>query len=302
MGKQVRLPSIRARFVKRARHLQRHRPFLRALEDALARWNERYPELAIHDRGVPPDHPPEWWDFEPMPAFLFSAYVAYQERLQADEAAVPPLGLPKWRRLLRELCRAWWPSEYYPNWTDGDLYPIDHPAMPFVAACLLWQPALLVPEEWISSKPLSPDALGFDPSGRTPLEMLQLQELMIRASEAADDLADACAAKPQPPEEVLKELFDRAETTIRALGTVLHSWKPKDSASPTQGEGFYYVRIFPGMTSSDWRALESSALECAATALRDRARRLAEDGHSIRSIASLLGVSRLTVKRMLAPP
>src|SRR5437879_3652842 len=50
-----RTPSVRSRFVTRARYLKADRQFLRDVADIQAEWGRGYPRFAVGEPGLPPE-------------------------------------------------------------------------------------------------------------------------------------------------------------------------------------------------------------------------------------------------------
>ena len=135
-----RVPTIRQRFVSRARYLLHHKPFWQSIEIARNGWNQEQSQYEIKD-SWPPDPP-----FHP-------GHVAYPSSLEHDmddEKELPAQygerrrALGSWRLMIEKLCVAWWPPENFPVWLpQGSLF---HPATSIVSGCLLWKREAIDPE------------------------------------------------------------------------------------------------------------------------------------------------------------
>lgn len=83
-------PTVRKRFVTRARALQKHKPFLFALEEVRIWWQSEYPAIPLGPRGFPPHAPVDEGTEVPMPALVRGALCTARARLEAGQ---PPAGL-----------------------------------------------------------------------------------------------------------------------------------------------------------------------------------------------------------------
>lgn len=287
------IPSIYRRFVNRARFLREHPPFLRALDQTIADWNQRYPAFAIRQRGQPPTERVDNALWGPTPMALQEAI----ERLNGLRH--PPLdtatheltgeAIGYWGSLLLALCREWWPEPYYPAW----FWPAVHPGIPFVAACLVWRPAL-VPEAWAEPRVIQPMGVRFDPfdPDTQPEGAFWRAAFDCLVDFIAQAIRNRTALTPEWLNEIVEQAFVRASHAESA------------ERSPLAGERMF-VPIFSGMTSSDWRAIEASVLAHLARhgrtdSIQAHARRLKAEGMSERQIAGLLGIDRRTVHRLMS--
>jgi hypothetical protein len=297
-------PPIRRRYVTRARTLQSDRAFRSEVEGRRAAWNSAYPAYAFPDHGQPPltlpDHevfyPPRLplWPTEDMP-------------LAARDTAFRAGG--DWMQHLWDLCLAFWPPEYYPNYG----YDGAHPAMRFAAASLLWGPKAITPQDGITPFNLRPRPAVRSPHfpllppeaeyWRTRYEALRGWLSLL----ASDGGAARLGHKASAIIRCAMEEVDRANDAVAQAAY--------EQAMRQRGRGDYAVPLLPGITTSDWEAAEAEVVRVAAgysdepnqwtihdTPVRKHAAKLYAAGHSQLGIARLLGIHRRTVERWLEKP
>jgi hypothetical protein len=288
-------PTLRARYVTRARYLKERADFRLAIEQHRIEWDERFPQFAIGKPASPPnvrlDSPDSFVIVYPAP--LEEAVARLDVHLtsaswDADDHKAAQ-ARHSWRRLTTQLAETWWPEQHFPMWRTftGDL-----PAVPFVAACLLWR-VELVPEEWIAREQalmvsmLPPDAesgtIGefsyWSTYARTlnaALDNLQLDEYL--------SVAD------------LHQLRQHADTAARAA---IRAVRGSDRRTWT-----HMVRLIPGMTTTDWREMEQQVMQIhdflyGASPVRVLAQRLYAQGMTPYRIARELGISDRHAIRIL---
>lgn len=285
------VPAIRKRFVARARHLATHPPFVTATAAATEKWGADYPAFAFTRGGVPPDRHPDPGD-TPLPSALHAAIMAANGRHIPSAPAVDRettfAAALTWTDLTLALAREWWPEEYYPAWPWPGL---THPALPFVGACLIWPP-VMVPEEWVDGRVLTVRGLPYD-----PFEPSANPAVVFARAQHAALLHDLHATLGRG-ETITPAWLDAA-----ALRAAMRGADASCAAFEAGERGYYeFVPVFPGMATTEWRALEAPVRRGLARTddwLRDHARHLAGTGMSTRQIAGLLGISRQKVARML---
>jgi hypothetical protein len=175
----------------------------------------------------------------------------------------------------------------------------------FVAACLIWDPKEIVADEWISQVPLAPQFLGGDPHGRGIGETLYYLECAKRAVALLEPHMQEWHARDNDdstPILVGDEAVPALEESARFFRTMAdmlehHQRAVRESGIQAPGPGFWYVPIWPGMTSTEWRLLEPQVLEVAELSLREQVHELAASGYTKAAAANLLGVSRRAVQR-----
>lgn len=315
------MPSIRQRYVRRARSLKEAPGFRKALDDIVSEWNKQYPRFEITRRGYPPDRPYELVEGVKLPPRLhagasavglskfleaalqtnpiyppklWAALLVKMERenathepLTADDELANGAGV-EWQRLTLDLCLRWWPPEYYYNWMG---LQTTHPARWFVSACLIWDPRD-VPEEWIRDWSLHPICTPSDPvNPERNLAIIYLEALY----ESFSIRIEAAVLNGTP---ITVEFLDRA-----------HEQAERDAdaaerrALPNPHAGYCYVPVYPGMTSSDWRNMEPSViatLDSMFYGLEYHARRLHAEGKTPAEIAHLIGLSERQTRRYLS--
>ena len=151
-------PSIRPRFVRRAKTLKEDQRFLQALTTTRQMWNGDHPRFAIRDV----DRAPTDLDPHPLNIVWPPRIVFLQDHAKASGREPEPdvrVAGGHWIDLALHLCQVWWPPEHhFPNWLGW----MQHPALFFVTACMRYEPRS-VSEEWIVSGNLGPHPLPFDP-------------------------------------------------------------------------------------------------------------------------------------------
>lgn len=279
-----------------------------------------------------PDLVPDSWPFVFVPLGLANALTRATD--DALDSLLQVQG--DWESLVQELCKDWWPTAYYPDWSG-----YTHPAAGFVSACLIFNPQL-VPEDWIHRQPAGLRILGHAPPTyhqaadeqywraafmtlRSSLESAlargqpldrewywSVRQGVEQGAREAAELAGVRSLLFEPdyvmPEDAQVEIaHDGVRWSILA-GSMVSIRSPrgdilyrrarmvKDEVNSTLT---WHMPIFPGMTSSDWRAIEPQVLDRARTYMTSHVRDLADQGMSIRAIADLVGLSRQQVRRLL---
>lgn len=288
----VPIHRLRHTFVNRAQVLQSDPGFLESLKEARADWDAAHPDYPIGAVASPPQTSPQ---FDAATISVFGP-ASLREALLAgrSEHASEPLDVAwgSWLALMLRLSRDWWPEPPFSHWCG----PSDHPARWFVAACLLWVPAE-VPADWIQPVQLPIERrsgpatdMDFDHWGA-------FYEAYIRA------LRQALTAAGIP-----SELLQSAETfaLLQAMAAQAQ-WLLSDLRNQTRDQHGEYTspayalaRLFPGMTTQDWRAAGPAAVAAPATRRRQAVTRAVYDAEGSRSAAARkLGVDRRTIRRRL---
>jgi hypothetical protein len=193
----------------------------------------------------------------------------------------------EWRAFVQRLCDEWWPARYYPNWLSHHI----HPAARFMGACLLWRPELVL-AEWVRSEGLDLNTTHWNPADimdhlEAPRWRAAYEHAMRRLQDAVRD------GTPLSP-----ELLAEIDTEAKEAGGAASSQALSAALDPARS--FRYVALPPGISSSDWRALEARVLEYTAERLGEQVRRLRDAGHTVSGIARILGISRRAVERRLS--
>jgi hypothetical protein len=244
-------------------------------------WNAEHPDHRIDQPSAPPVlqcHPPHW---VPCPPSLELFHPDQNAPAITDRHSIVEyrshVVYQSWLYALKDICDEWWPRQYYPVWT------VPHPAIVFVGACLAWDPRL-ADAEWITQKPIEPFRIGWHPGAIDTPWSIYWQTAYERLLER---LRQAIRDRTWMSSELLDQAMEQAEDAAA------------DACSATlrNSPDYYYVLLYPGLTTTDWGPLGSTMLEHAQNRLDEEARHLFEQGRSIRSIAALLGVDRKTVQR-----
>ncbi len=295
--KPIALPAIRDRFVMRARHLKAFPPFREMLERERAAWDARFPQFAIGRPSLPPDETmAEYGPYFPAyPPSLsrgiteINALSGKERREHPDYDAICDAA-NEWLWLVLRLAKEWWPADVFPVWTTGGT---GHPAGAFVSACLVWR-LQVVSENWIVKAHLAgPVASAYNPErGEHPTAVFW------RAYATAMDEAYRAAAESGAAMgiEELRRLQRRAHDEANE--------REREASPKDIRDWFYYVPVYPGMTSTDWRAMEPWVIKgldarFGPNPLARHAKRLREEGLSARRIAIELGVSERHAGRLL---
>jgi hypothetical protein len=294
----VRAPSIRRRFINRARYLKEDRGYRSALGRAIAQWNGEHPAYAILGQPAVPERwqigPGQWLVYPPQ---LLTRMRIEGEQLRnaRDRDHVDAFWAQErtseatyqWRQLVCQLCEAWWPQRYFPNWAP--LAPYEHPAGPFVSACLLFN-LLDVPEAWILDVGPSPIGLRYDPRdlNRTP-DAVRDRVLWNGFMQGLDQAIEAGTT-------ITKDVVSRI-----ACAAAPEALRAAHDAYLEQPLYFFYVPA--GMNAEEWRALARWCTESgdhSAPGWPGQARKLKREGHSQEAIARLLGIDRRQVRRAIS--
>jgi hypothetical protein len=288
-------PSLRERYVTRAKYLKQDPAFREVIEKERGFWNDRFPAFAIRMPSYPPDshredgpgriiYPPQLASAaQRLDAHLTPATWDAEER---ETAAIRD----EWWKLCRRLAATWWPERHFPVWRT---IAFDHPALPFISACLVYL-LEMVPEEWIArDQALQVSRSSVDPQSdldqRVQYWIAYAQTLEAALAEAADR-SEALTA------EQVTDARAAAEQAGRA------AYRAHDPGDPQTW--VHFVQLVPGMTTSDWRDLEKQVM-----AIHNRlygtnpmavlARRLRDKGYSDYRIARELGFSERHAARIL---
>ncbi len=297
------------RFLHRAQTILDDPIFMAKLKQARKDWNRDYPAYKIGplDPRIPNRAAVKEGDI-PLPRRLATAVQLWQGEegeqgpgttIQAPALQPPFDAVTDWHFRVHALAHEGWPAHTYPNWKG---HAALHPARQFVAACLIWDPQLVRPEEWIESIPYATlvQSIPFDPTipmaipdvfrWKTAFERLAAL-LIVRSDEGT----------PLTREESA-ELIEHARQWGNEMGRAAETW-----AATSNPEGFRFVRLHPGMNTADWRELETIFAQAQrdtyqGNPLRDQARRLHAEGMSKAQIARDLGKHRRTIADWLKNP
>ncbi len=187
----------------------------------------------------------------------------------------------EWHGMVNDLSTEWWPRQFYPNWIGSG----KHPADPFVAACLIYNP-LEVPTTIISSlRPVLFDAYVSD------LASSQYPSGTFWES-AFNNIVDSIRNALERGDCLTVEMIDKMRAAACMSGAQATSGA--DTLQPV-------IPILPGMTSTDLREMESEVLVYLRhhDHFNDDVRALHRDGMKIAPIARLVGLSRRAVQNIL---
>lgn len=281
-----RVPTIHRRFVTRAAYLQKHGPFLTALAATRRTWDAHYPTFRIGRPGLPPERPCHPVSICPVPPRLMQ--LDRRLGMHAGDREDTSAAEFEWRMLVIKLCATWWPAADFPFWLDAE----HHPAMWFVAGCLIWRPASVFPDVWMKPRPLAVHTTTMDP--RRPENGPDVADWRARYHVVAEALIKAADAEAS---------LDETRVTAILLDAVMAGRSARLAATPDPADWVRFVPIVPGMTGRDWRGSESSVMHqldesITVEPLQQRARRLHTDGRSKRAIARELGLSRRALDRL----
>lgn len=284
--------SVITRFINRAATLRDDDDFLKRLTDARVEWNATYPQYAVRGRGEVPKEYETWWGIAAPRALGRDLRRVFPEdpsnpsgRLLRDPDVAWAFG--EWYGTVLQLCEGGWPPEYYPN-VLGTGY---HPSMPFVALCLIWNPAL-VPNDEVLPYGLRPKFIPF------PQRNSREAAGHIRYEYLLEAVRDALRTRESIDSSQFEELVQiTGEDAQRSLDQFRD-----ELGVPNPGLGQWYVPLFAEMTTSDWRSMEADirahiAEQYGDDPIRDLAKKLRSEGLSKAKIAALLGISPRSVGR-----
>lgn len=334
-----RIPGARLheRFVARAQNLLEDRQFRARVSTVREGWDREYPPLAVGSPIFPTVEQLErsmslWFEYRP-PRMLkimkclnfrdFSRRGYRQEQLRTFGMQGCDCGcLWSWPELIRaeadwesrieSLCFEWWPPEYFPV-----VSPFRHPARNFVAACLLWRfevvPASLIQQPDLRPRRMPDDQLLywyemanglFEHIEQRVKDGGQIDQTDLTA--IVDEVHEVAFSRfvrlyePSDPFRTLNQTFENEYEhfldTVWSMGpdaSLRHLWKP------------LYVPIYPGMKTTDWRALEHIVMaemedQLGSEPIAHWIDVLSQRGLSDRAISRLLGVHRKTVATVRA--
>lgn len=292
-------PSARRRYVRRAQWLKEDPAFHRAMAQSIADWNQNHPDFAVLARGYPPvDEDYRYPDFQTiMPHSLQERwkYINHPSRVCRDptDAEWPILeAVGDWNDLVGRLCLEWWPPEIFPNWINPLSPLVDHPAMFFVAGCLVWQPRA-VPEEWILRISM---LIRLDSDPRFPAAHPEVIFWRTRVQEILDGLQAALRDGQGLTADLLMQVKQQAKTAAEAA---------RQQAEQNGPSGRWCLLLYPGLISSDLRDDEKTLIDLAGESgisLSTYARDLKANGKSVYAIARVLGLSPRQAGRLLEDP
>ena len=281
----ARTPSVRRRFVHRARTLKEHRGFLSDVDQAIAQWKSDYPAYAIGSRPVAPDEwwitPGQWFVWPPRLLTRLRTENAFFAENRTSSATL------QWSQLVLKLCTTWWPAKYYNNWLQAA--PYQHPAGPFVSGCLIYRPPG-VPEDWILAQGLFPSELSHDPGDtlRHPEAVFYRTAYFAVLEAVYESVSRGVSLTP----EMLNTID--CEAHARGHAASYEVMLPRDNQ-------FHYLHLHAGMTREDYRAAEPyvffNVLDHGAPEWTAHIAGLRQEGMSDRAIARLLGVDHRQVSR-----
>lgn len=283
-------PSVRARFVARAETLKTDPAFKRNICRLRAAWNRTYPAYALGDPAVMPDRFPGD-RLRCLPPALArehdAAILAGRTPSAENEAAYH-----RWNALVLRLCQWGWPADYYPNWLG---LKREHPAVLFASAAMIYRMESIPPGASIITGGPPALPLIFDPE----------DELSHPAAACwyafATHMAGSLRAAIDDGERIDLSWLEATGMQSREAGH--RAWQAAIDAGAASP--YWYVRVFPGITTMDRDEIMSHIMEAAAHQygdhpLRTPVQELSAKGKSQSSIAKLLGVDRATVGRLLS--
>jgi hypothetical protein len=281
--------------------ISQERPeFQDAVAQAREEWDNSFPAFAIGDAQYrPPDEEDSFKGVLRVALYphRLGAAIAELHTKQAESTAIARSNRDRtiidaaesWFALVRRLSREWWPREHFPLGEGGTV--MGHPAGFFVAGCLIYLPDS-IPESWIVRHTPNISSYAYDPDyPETHPEAVWWRTYALALERGV--LETVSAGKPlsrSDYDEIQQNAWNEALT------------KSDESRRKYPDEWSWYVRLFPGMTSSDWRALEPRVLQTIehafqATSVARLAQRLFAEGMSLRQIAFTLGISRRQAAR-----
>ena len=156
-GERKYPPSYLSRFVLRARTLGGDPNFISHLVSRRESWNLNNSDFPVHGTEPAPKRMGHV-DRLPVPRPLFDALgVDKSDDLHAEFAK--HAALTSWSHYTLVIARQFWPEEDFPH----ALPPSVHPAMPFVALCLMFEPRT-VDEASVWQHWVEPYVFRYDPS------------------------------------------------------------------------------------------------------------------------------------------
>ena len=272
------------RFVRRAEYLKAASDFLEQLKISRASWNEGKSDYPINGRD-------EWQDFvvddgHGAPIAYPPALKRAHDRGQKDFDAYALI----WRHFLIQLCRAFWWPRLFPYWMQDSFFSgHKHPAMAFVAACLVGDPRDVPAELVIDSPPqVISSTLDFNNDKTNPAERQWEATAGFFVSQLPTLLAD------QP--EILEQVN---ELWVRALMVGMDARERWHLTA----DRHLYIEVTPDPTGKDWDHIRAAVDAANEDWLAVEAWRLRHEPGTSRTtdvIAELTGVSRQHAERLLA--
>lgn len=284
-------PSYLARIERRADSLRHDSNFTDHLKSRQRNWNAAFPEFAVHGSGNVPEHIPAVGSL-PIPRAVDLALDRQKSgELSADATFVTNQAVDDWAGLAFLISGMFWPGEDFPhvlgNW--------HHPAMPFVALCLMYDP-VGVDAANVWSHALRPSRFGYDPRHpeSEPLVVMRLAsgsttfEALHRAKQEERGLSHA---------EIVEVLDIARREGWKAREAARDGFDPDDPDA-----GFWFVPIIPGLRQKDIREAQRGIVERAdkmsggVDFAHKRIRECLAAGQNQAQTALRLGVSKGTVK------
>ncbi len=295
--RENRGPSVRRRYVTRAKTLIQDRLFQEAMREARSRWDTAFPAYSI---GRPSQCPgptiPTINSTHTMPPKLMSAWTRAKEERRFDHREEPAWDAWRsWEGLVNAGCQRWWPSRFFPNYIGWGR----HPASLFFSCCIAYDertvPTTLIPENHYV-----PEHHPFDPTDDDSNPVV----IGLRAERVAlqQALRDALAPHGDAAEKAINHarnvgFWAQHEAEMRNPMAL-------DPSGEYLTSGWWYVPLLPEMTTSDWYAMRTEAIATVRRVygedpVRSYILQLSEDQVRAPQIARLLGVSERHVFKVL---
>lgn len=224
-------PSIRERFVARARSLSDDPAFSEAIDHARLEWKRDQPDLPLEILSDIKDYPQRSFGMDPFGDGVDRSYL-YVPPTWAGDPFKLTSGRYPWEEMVLRLCSVWWPPEAYPNWLERQYI---HPSQLFVSACLI-APIATISEGLILDLPLEPFFVYGTPSSGFMEFVGPLAFIQARA-----------ALEERFPDMDFKPYFDQAWSDAKAA-----YFENDERASRPR----YLLQLYPGMPATD---LENAA-------------------------------------------
>lgn len=279
-------PSSLKRIERRAATLRDDPDFTQHLDNRRRHWNKEFPAFAVTGVGAMPARVMVC-NGVLIPPVLYSAL----ERVECGdrrEKVAARGGLSTWAFLTLAVSQGFWPPQDFPH-TLGDRY---HPAMPFVALCLMYDPRMI---DGTMAWPyrLRPHRLSYDPahpeteSGIAP-KLASGHSAFMALHEAAEQ------GRGMTHHEIVEALSVANNANWR-----VHI-ETRDDDDPDAG--FFFLPIIPGLRHQDIEQAipgiieRSNRMSNGEDFVHQRIRECLAAGQNKSQVAKRLGVSRGTVR------
>jgi hypothetical protein len=281
-------PSYLKRIDSRAHTLSQDRRFHSYLDYWRQQWNELYPGFVVSGSGSLPDRI-ETSNSLPVPVTLGEA-IGHVDAVEKTEASWIHQALDHWKQISHVVSLNYWPEEDFPHTLGGH----HHPAMPFVALCLMYDPRL-VDAEMVGRHTLKPIRLGYDPNHpetapAIAMSLGQYRHLVQNIYQAIEEGRGMSHAEL---------VFLRSAARNAGWEAFYEATELFDSSDPEAG--WFVIPVIPGLTTQDVRDAEYRIVERSTRIVpggdfvRHRVRECLAVGQSHSAIARRLGISRATV-------